>query len=216
MSHKTEPAITSNARKEEYTRITFKPDLEKFGMTGIDDDIEALLKKRVYDIAGNVRDIKVVLNDERLKVRNFRQYIDLYLTPGNTNELGIASKPTVIHELVNDRWEIAFALSDGQFQQVSFVNSICTYKGGTHVNYIADQLANKLVDAIQKKNKAAPVKAFQIKNHMWLFVNCLIENPTFDSQTKENMTLKTSSFGSKCAVGDEFLNKGNRLLCCII
>ena len=176
-------------------------------MTGIDDDIEALLKKRVYDIAGNVRDIKVVLNDERIKFKSFRQYIELYLA-SSPNELGIATKPTVVHEMVNDRWEIAFALSDGQFQQVSFVNSICTYKGGTHVNYIADQLAAKLVDAIQKKNKAAPVKPFQIKNHMWLFVNCLVENPTFDSQTKENMTLKHSAFGSKCTVGEEFINKG--------
>lgn len=90
---------------------------------------------------------------------------------------------------------------------MSFVNSICTYKGGTHVNYVADQLASKLVDAIQKKNKAAPVKTFQIKNHMWLFINCLIENPAFDSQTKENMTLKHTSFGSKCPLGDDFVNK---------
>ena len=31
-----------------------------------------------------------------------------------------------------------------------------------------------------------------------VFVNCLVENPAFDSQTKENMTLKQSAFGSKC------------------
>lgn len=52
MSKKSEPQITSNTRKEEFTRITFKPDLEKFGMAAIDDDIESLLKKRVYDLAG--------------------------------------------------------------------------------------------------------------------------------------------------------------------
>lgn len=28
------------------------------------------------------------------------------------------------------------------------------------------------------------VKPFQIKGHLWIFVNALIENPTFDSQTK--------------------------------
>lgn len=44
-----------------------------------------------------------------------------------------------------------------------------------------------------------------MKNHIWIFVNCLIENPTFDSQTKENMTLQPRSFGSKCALGDRFL-----------
>lgn len=40
---------------------------------------------------------------------------------------------------------------------------------------------------------------------MWVFVNCLIENPTFDSQTKENMTLQSKSFGSKCALSEKFI-----------
>lgn len=55
------------------------------------------------------------------------------------------TKPTVIYETSkNGRWEVAFALSDGQMQQVSFANSISTIKGGTHVDMIATQLANKL------------------------------------------------------------------------
>jgi len=51
------------------------------------------------------------------------------------------------------------------------------------------------------------VKPQQVKNHLSVFINCLIENPTFDSQTKENMTLKVSAFGSKASVSDEFLKK---------
>lgn len=110
-------------------------------------------------------------------------------------------------QVVNGRWEVAATLSDGQFTQVSFVNSICTYKGGTHVMYIADQLGEKVVEAVNKKNKAAPVKLHQAKNHIWVFINCLIENPTFDSQTKENMTLRASAFGSKCELSDDFHKK---------
>lgn len=30
---------------------------------------------------------------------------------------------------------------DGLALQVSFVNSICTSKGGTHVNYVTDQVS---------------------------------------------------------------------------
>lgn len=45
----------------------------------------------------------------------------------------------------------------------------------------------------------------QVKNHIWVFVNALIENPTFDSQTKENMTLQTKSFGSKCDLSEKFI-----------
>lgn len=57
---------------------------------------------------------------------------------------GAVAKPTIVHEVVNKRWEIAFALSDGEQKQVSFANSIATTKGGTHVDMIATQLANKL------------------------------------------------------------------------
>jgi DNA topoisomerase-2 len=201
MSKTNTPVITSNSKGEDWTKITFKPDLHKFGMTHMDEDFEALLKRRVYDMCGSIKDVKVWLNGERLKIKDFKQYIDLYLE--NVNP-----KPPVIYERVNDRWEVGFAVSEGQFQQVSFVNSIFTSKGGTHTNYVADQLVGKIQEAAQKKNKnGAPLKPFQIKSHMWLFVNCLIENPTFDSQTKENMTLRASSFGSKCPISEDFVKK---------
>lgn len=45
----------------------------------------------------------------------------------------------------------------------------------------------------------------QVKNHIWVFVNALIENPSFDSQTKENMTLQPKSFGSKCLLSEKFV-----------
>jgi len=56
----------------------------------------------------------------------------------------------------------------------------------------------------------SPVPGVQVKNHLWLFVNCLIENPTFDSQTKENMTLQPKSFGSTCALSDKFIKQVRR------
>ena len=43
---------------------------------------------------------------------------------------------------------------------------------------------------------------------MWIFVNALIENPAFDSQTKECLTLKSSAFGSKCELSEDFVKKG--------
>ena len=51
MTVKGEPIISSTD-KEDFTRITFKPDLAKFGMDELDADIVALLTRRVYDIAG--------------------------------------------------------------------------------------------------------------------------------------------------------------------
>lgn len=205
--------ITKNARGEEWTRVTFKPDLKRFGMDSIDEDIAGLLRKRVYDLAGTVRDVKVFLNDERLKIKNFKQYVEMYLDSARAEAEDISGgaaqpKQAVIYEQLGPRWEIAFAVSDGTFQHVSFANSISTTKGGTHVNYIADQISKSLMSAIEKKNKAAAVKPAQIKSHMWIFVNALIENPTFDSQTKETMTLLASKYGSKPAISEDFMKKG--------
>ena len=46
-----------------------------------------------------------------------------------------------------------------------------------------------------------------IKNQFKLFLNCLIENPAFDSQTKENLISKSSKFGSKCELSSKFLKQ---------
>ncbi|KAG5654332.1 hypothetical protein H0H81_004286 [Sphagnurus paluster] len=204
--------ITKNSKGEEWTRVTFRPDLQRFGMDRIDEDTASLLRKRVFDMAGTVKDVKVFLNDERLKIKNFKQYVEMYLQSAQAeaieNSGGAAvAKPTIIYEQIGPRWEIAFAVSEGTFQFVSFANSISTTKGGTHVTYISDQIAKNLVTAISKKNKAATVKPAQIKNHMWLFVNALIENPTFDSQTKETLTLPASKFGTRPVPSEEFLKK---------
>ena len=46
---------------------------------------------------------------------------------------------------------------------------------------IVTQLASGIQEKIKKKFKALNVKNFQIKNHLWIFVNCLVENPAFGS-----------------------------------
>jgi len=46
------PKITSGGKAEEYTKVTFAADFKRFGMEGIDDDFEALVRRRVYDVAG--------------------------------------------------------------------------------------------------------------------------------------------------------------------
>lgn len=205
--------ITKNTKGEEWTKVTFRPDLKRFGMDRIDEDTAGLLRKRVFDMAGTVKGVKVLLNDERLKIKTFKQYVEMYLNSTQAeaaeNSGGAAQpKQAVVYEQISPRWEVAFAVSDGTFQHVSFANSIATTKGGTHVIYIADQIAKNLITAISKKNKAATVKPTQIRNHLWIFVNSLIENPTFDSQTKDTLTLPASKFGTKPVLSEEFMKKG--------
>ena len=207
---KVDKARITDFKGEDYTMVTFRPDFAKFGMTGMDDDFEALIKRRVYDLAGTCKAVSVKLNGSRVPIRNFKKYMELY-TKAIKKERGDEAandNSEIVTESPDPHWEIGFAVSDGSFQQVSFVNSIATTSGGTHVNYVADQISKKLEDHVKKKNKGgAALKSNQIRNHIFVFVNALIVNPAFNSQTKEQLISKASQFGSKCNVSDEFMKK---------
>ncbi|XP_021370186.1 DNA topoisomerase 2-alpha-like isoform X2 [Mizuhopecten yessoensis] len=201
MGQTKEPTITE-AKSDDFTAITFYPDLSKFKMETLDKDTVDLFTRRAYDIAAVSNGVKVWLNGKRLPVKNFQEYINLYVKD-KMDENNMPIK--VCYEKAHQRWEVAAMLSEKGFQQVSFVNSIATTKGGRHVDYITDQIVNKLIELVKKKNKGGvAIKPFQIKNHLWVFVNSMIENPTFDSQTKENMTLQVKAFGSKCSLSEKF------------
>ncbi|KAH7931487.1 hypothetical protein HPB49_025700 [Dermacentor silvarum] len=206
MKKTTDPKIRTEPKGEDFTKITFQPDLAKFKMDKLDADTVALLSRRAYDVAGCTRGVKVYLNGKRLPVKGFKDYVQLFVKD-KEDEAG--NPLTVVYESANDRWEVAVTLSEaGEFRQMSFVNSIATTKGGSHVDYVADQIVKKVLESVKKKNKAGvKIQNKQIKDHLWVFVNCLIENPTFDSQTKENMTLQMKKFGSKCELSDKFNNQ---------
>jgi len=195
------PPEISAASGEDFTQVTFFPDLKRLGMQKMDDDIVNLMKRRAFDVAATTHGrCTVTLNGTELSVKSFEDYVDLHLKPDSFRVCG----------MVNDRWEVAVGLTDGSgFQQVSFVNSINTCRGGTHVNYVADQVINALMDqmAAKKAQGGLAVKPQNVRGYLSVFVNCLIENPCFDSQTKETLTSKKDRFGSDCQLPEEMMNK---------
>merc|ERR1719183_2270936 len=99
-------------------------------------------------------------------------------------------------------------MTDGGFQQVSFVNSINTVKGGTHVTHVSEQLVEVILKTVKGKNRGGiDIKPNHVRNHLWVFINCLIENPAFDSQTKETLTTKQTKFGSVCELPEAMVKK---------
>jgi DNA topoisomerase II len=194
------PKITKATKTKPYTKITFKPDYQRLGLNGLSPDLISLFKKRVYDISAVTdKTLKVKYNSHLIPTKNFEQYISLYI--------GDKSDKPRVYELANERWEYAVALSPtGEFIQVSFVNGIHTSKGGKHVEYILGQVTRKLVDFIEKKKKIK-VNPNAIKEQLILFIRCDIENPAFDSQTKDYMNTPSSKFGSKCDISDKFIEK---------
>jgi DNA topoisomerase-2 len=213
--------IITNIKKgtKPYTKISFIPDYDRLDIPeGLTDDIIALLKKRASDISAFVGSAKVYFGQINvaaadaaelpiaeiktlLNVKNFQQLVDLYI-----------GKETRVYEAPNERWEYAVCLSSGissggnSISQVSYVNAICTNKGGKHVEYIINQLIKKIITIIETKKKVK-ISPNIIKEQLCIFLRCDIENPSFDSQIKDYLTTPINKFGSTCIVSDAFAEK---------
>lgn len=192
------PPVIRKCKTKPFTEVSFKPDYKRLGLDNLTPDMISLFKRRVYDIAAVTdRKVRVSLNNTPVPVQNYQQYVDMYI--------GDKSETKRFYEQANDRWEYAVCLAKKEeFTQVSTVNGIYTSKGGKHVEYILNQIIRKLTAYIKKKRKL-DVKASTIKEQLMLFVRCDIENPTFDSQTKDYMTTIVSKFGSTCEVSNKFI-----------
>tara|TARA_B100000929_G_scaffold290599_1_gene284877 strand:+ start:34403 stop:36253 length:1851 start_codon:yes stop_codon:yes gene_type:complete len=187
LSERSEPKIVQSNSKG--TTITFTPDYERLGCE-LDTDTVQRIQKRVYDVAGCNPLIQVTLNKIPIRIASFESYARLFSD-----------------ELVSDKnkdWEIVVCPSEDEFKQISFVNGVDTYNGGTHVDYIVNQITNKLREYIKKKHKV-DVKPSNIKQHLFVFINCRINAPTFTSQTKENMSSDVKDFGTSFEVSDKFI-----------
>ena len=194
------PKITKCTTTKPYTKVSFRPDYARFGVEGLTPDMRALFEKRIYDIAAITdKSVKVKYNGALIPVKHFQQYIDLYI--------GAKGETKRIYEAPDARWEYVVSLApNGEFQHVSFVNGIYTQKGGKHVEYIMNQIVRKLTEYIKTKKKV-DVKPTTIKEQLAIFLRCDIDNPSFSSQSKDEMGTAVASFGSTCKVSDEFIEK---------
>jgi len=193
------PKISDYSGKP-YTKVTWVSDFNRFGIENYSDDMINLMIRRVYDIAGITdKSVSVYLNKKKLSVKSFLDYSKMYL-----------NDETIVYEEVIDNnipWKIGVTLSKtDKFEQVSFVNGISNPKGGKHVDMISKQLTSGLKKLIVKKSKK-DINENYIKNYLRIFIDCLIVNPSFDSQTKERLITTPSKFGSKPILSDKFMKQ---------
>lgn len=175
-----------------FTEINYLIDFEKFAITGIDDDHFKMLEKRVYDIAACNTNLKVYFNGRLVNIKTFEDYIKYY-----TKDF--------FYEAKKDKtWSLGIALSNNGFQQVSFANSTDTYDGGTHVDYIMNQIIAQLREFFMKKHKV-DVRPGELRNHMFLFLDSTVINPSFSSQTKEKLITEVKDFGSTFEVTNKLV-----------
>lgn len=176
--------------KDHFTEIFYIPDLPRFSLEKIDADHVEMMRKRCIDLAACNPSLTITFNETAYKFDKFADYCKLYV-------------PDVVYE-EGARWKVGIAPSEGTFTQVSFVNSVETKDGGTHVDYIASQVIEWIRERVKKKHKV-DLKPSELRNHFFLFVQADIVNPAFSSQTKEKMITEAKEFGSKFELADKTL-----------
>lgn len=187
MRERSEPKIKDSIKNG--TKITFIPDYEFFKLKSLDQDHIYKIEKKIIDAAANNLSIKFYFNGDLIKFKSFDDYVALYSDEYLTDS--------------NDDWKIGITSSDG-FDQISFINSVETYQGGTHVDYVTNQITSKLREFFKKKHKVE-VKPSDIKNHIRIFISANINRPRFSSQTKENLISPSSEWKTAWTVSDKFI-----------
>lgn len=185
--------VRTRPNEKNHTKITFTPDYERLGCT-LDDGNYSKLVKRVVDVAACNPNLKVYLNGTRVQIKSFKDYIGLYTPEYEFEELASG-------------WKFGVAHSDEGFQHVSFVNGSETSIGGSHIEFLGNQLADKLREFFKKKYKV-DVKPSEIKNHLMIFIDAKFINPRYDSQTKEKVISEMSKeLRDNCEISERLVKK---------
>jgi DNA topoisomerase-2 len=169
----SEPTI-SKTNAVDYVMIKYYPDLEKFNMTEFEEDSMSLICKRVLESTVYCgKKVNISLNNLDIKLN----VIDFF------NKLCKGQK---FYEKLDNEWEVFVAKSEtDQFEHQSIVNGISTYNGGTHINWASMTISKELCELFPKKYK---INWTEVKNNLFVFLVSKIPNPTFNSQSKDQLT----------------------------
>lgn len=160
--------------KEPGVTVKFRPDLEKFGLTEIDDLHMMLVHQRLVNLAVTFPQIDFVFNNRKINI-NPRKFIRMF---SDGKEVSAETDNCIIGILPNEYDDFKF---------YTYVNGISMPNGGNHIDYVTRQIVDGVRAKLVKKHKS--IKPGDIKNKMQvvLFMKNF-PNPKFDSQTKEKLT----------------------------
>lgn len=197
----SEPVIIQlqpdNKDDTEYTKIEFELAYDQFGMTAEDLlDFERMLKMRVVHTAAVIKPASIHWNDIRIDINSVKRLTELYL-PDDTEIYD-----QVITSSDNLQWHIAMACkaSDTGFEQVSIVNGVYVKNGGTHIDFILDQIHTGIKEkyiALVKKLTKDPNPKFmkaQLNKHMFICFIGRIKGVSFNGQRKDEIDTPQNNY----------------------
>ena len=153
------------------TEVTFWPDLEKFGVAEITEDVLKVIGTRLVVLALTYPEIKFVFNNKTIK------------TPKKIAGLFTESEtPYVEHQTEN--YQVLVIANSEKTSNVSVVNGLNTPDGGTHIDLIMQEISKEL----QETKGLNCTKADVTNTLQVVFVGRGWRNLRFNSQTKEKIT----------------------------
>ena len=191
--------------KEHFTRISFKIDLKRFGIEKLSMSCIRQMQKRCIDACATNPNLKIDFTtniadgklDLKCQFTNFGEYIKKYLEPADYQKIIYYKAQRFIIGIC------PIAHAGAGSDTIGFVNgALCSQ--GTHIKVLMKQIVDKVLSYCSK-NDMELITERDIISRMTLFVNCVIGNPTYDSQTKERLTNKLTVYDLK--ITKEILDK---------
>lgn len=162
------------ATKSQGTVVQFYPDLEKFGLTVIDEAHKNVIKQRLINLSMTFPDINFKFNGKKINVSTFKKYVSMF------------NESFEIYESNDYRFAV-IPNADDDFKQFSYVNGLKIPDGGTHIDIITQNIVNRIRDKLVKKYKT--IKPGDIRNKLMVIAFLKnVKNPKFNSQAKEKIT----------------------------
>ena len=196
---KIHPPKITKSKVKSFVEVEWTPDFARFGWKEnvIPADVLALVQRRVYDLAMTVgKGVRVSWCNTLIRFRDIGEYATAHVS-NNADK----AAPVLTYSAEGGVLHLAVADSPlDRMLSVAFVNGIWT-KAGKHIEDITSQIVSHVSMFLETKKKIK-VKPSLVRDSLAVFINCLVENPAFSSQTKEVMTTKTNF-----KLPEEFLKK---------
>lgn len=171
MSLTTGPVVKRGQKKNKGTNVTYFPELERFGMKVIDEDTVTMMYRRCIFASACNPGLTIIFMGKELKYDKWDKFASLYGDESLVVETG--------------QWRVALCPAD-EHGQVSFVNSVHTMEGGTHLDHVVGMITNLIKEYVQKKYKMN-IRPSDIRRHFRIMIDFTVSNPMFQSQAKEKL-----------------------------
>lgn len=161
-------------KSESGTNITFWPDLAKFSLTEISEDVKDVIRTRLVVLSLTYPVIKFYFDGKRIK------------TPKKIASL-FTTEETPFVEHSTDNYQVLVIANSEKTSHFSVVNGLNTPDGGSHIDLILQEIVKELSEAKGLNcTRADVLNTLQI-----VFIGRGWKNLRFNSQTKEKITNST-------------------------